>query len=197
MLGGGSSTASAQCVVNGDLVTAFGQAVQALGSQGGAMLLQSPPQSARFSFIRRGLWETGLMKVTFNADLSVSPAGPRQAAVRVDCSPETLTPLITVCVVGTFLMAIVGAQSGAAGFFLIFGAATTAWMVYSLSKNVPKELAAKAILAIQIAAQGGTGATSAPQPQAPAQRHADTAGAATTAGTAGCERGDAQAHRVA
>ncbi len=108
------------------------------------------------------------MKVNFNANLSVCRQAPGKPGAG-GLSADSLNSLITVSIGGTLLMAMLGGAQGFLILFLLFGAAATAWMVYSLSKNVPKEIADQGgCLAVQMAAQGNvTGPMAPPRPPQP------------------------------
>ena len=153
MLNAGSGS-SGQATVNADLMTAFGQAVQAISAAGGQVLYQSPPQSARFRLSKKDFMTTGWMTVNYLGDLTVSPMGPRQSMVRVNCRPENLTPLIGTSIGILLMLALFNMRTGFFFVVLMLGAVSLAWQVYSLGSNVPKTMAEGLVLAIQMSSQG-------------------------------------------
>ena len=158
------SGSSAQATVNADLMTAFNLAIQAVAAAKGQVLFQSAPQSARAQLTKKDSG-TGWSRVKYNCDISVSPMGPRQAAIRVDCRPDNLTPLIGTSIGCTLVMAMLTAKNGYFWIWLIVGGALTVWQMYSLGSNVPKAFADSLILSIQMASQGGTAMPMSPMAQ--------------------------------
>lgn len=168
-LGGG---ANAQASVTADQGTAFNQVLAAIGSAKAQVTWQSPPQSVKFAMVRRDFWNTGGVKVNYVGDVTITPTGPRQASVRVDCKPETLSTIISVGIGATLLGAFLNMQSGAGVFILLLGGVATAWSVYNLSNSVPKGIADKIVAGLQMAAYANANGAASQAYQPPPGQHA-------------------------
>jgi hypothetical protein len=162
----GAGGGSAQATVNADPSTAFAQVIAALGGEKAQVMWQSPPQSAKFSWGLRDMWNTGGLKINYVGDVTVMPAGARQSTVRVDCKPESLSSLLGICIGGTLLGAMMFMRGGLGMIILIGGGVGTAWMVYNLSNGVPKVLAEKILSGLQMATYGNASGAGQP-PHAP------------------------------
>lgn len=151
---GGSGSAS-QGSVNADASTTFNIAAQAITAAGGQVMLQSPPQSMRVAVTKMDFVNTSWMKVRFAGDIVITPAGSRQCTVQVKYQAENLMAIVGTSVAVTLVAVVLNAQTGLGGLMLLLGIAATAWTAYNLSNSLPKSMAEKLVLEIQMQAQSG------------------------------------------
>ncbi len=153
MIGGGN--ASAQVGLNTDQASAFTQALAAIGNTKAQIMWQAPPQSIKFSLIKKDFWNTGGSKLNYLGDVTVTPAGPRQSTVRIECKPENLSRILSISVGLTLLGTLLNLRTGLGLLVLLIGAASTAWQAYNLSTNLPKGIADELLSQLQMSAYAG------------------------------------------
>jgi Short C-terminal domain len=166
----GSGGSASQGSVTADASTTFNIAAQAITAAGGQVILQSPPQSMRVAITRKDFANTSWMKVKFAGDIVITPAGSRQSTVHVRYQAENLMTIVGTSVAVTLFAVMLNAQTGLGGLMLLVGIAATAWTAYNLSNNLPRSMAEKLVLEIQMQAQSG--ATPIRQTAAPASQPA-------------------------
>ncbi len=145
-----------QVGLNVDQGTAFAQAIAAVGTINGQVMWQAPPQTIKYSVIKKDFWTTGGQKVTYVGDITVTGSGPRQSQVRIDCKPESISKQMTIAIGVTILGVFLNIYTGLAFIILILGAASLAWQAYSLTSTVPKEMAEKLLSQLQMGTYGAT-----------------------------------------
>ena len=151
----GSSGSGSQGSVNADASTTFNIAAQAIAGASGQVLLQSPPQSMRVQVTKKDFVNTSWMKVKFAGDIVVTPSGARQSLVQVNYRAENLMTIVGTSIAVTLFAVVLNAQTGLGGLMLLAGIAATAWTAYNISTNLPKSMAEKLVLEIQMQAQSG------------------------------------------
>ena len=161
--GGGSG---AHGSISADAETAFSLAANAVTAAGGQVLLQSPPQSMRVAMIKKDFVNTSWMKVRMAGDLIITPSGARQSTMRIVFRAENLMTVVGTSVAVTLLAVILNAQTGLGGLMLLLGIAATAWTAYNVGNNLPRTMAEKLLLDIQIQAQSGVTPMRQPMPSA-------------------------------
>lgn len=95
---------------------------------------------------KRGFFATGGLKARYSGEIVLSPAGPRQSALRavLKLQPSSFTHQIALA----GFTALIGVLVFGGMIGLLLGAASGAWNLWNSSSNVPRELTDKLLTAI-------------------------------------------------
>ena len=106
---------AAQVTLNMDAGSAFNTMLQAVQQNGGTVQAHQAPTLIRFQTGKRTFWGSALIRMRFDGDVTLSPMGPRQTAVRValklNSSSSTMLIAMDAIVLGVLLLGAIMAKN--------------------------------------------------------------------------------------
>jgi hypothetical protein len=115
LMGPSMAGGAAQVTLNMDAASAFNTTLQAVQQNGGAVQAHQAPTLIRFQTGKRSFWGSALIRMRFDGDVSLSPMGPRQTAVRValklNSSSSTMLIAMDAIVLGVLLLGAIMAKN--------------------------------------------------------------------------------------
>lgn len=161
-MSGTAAGGAAQITLNVDMVSAFNAALQAIEASGGSVQAHQPPSLIRFQTGKRSFWGSLWMRIRFDGDLTLSPIGPRQTAVRVALKLNSGSSTMLMAMDGVALLFLLVGAIIAKNFILFaFVAAIAGVQYWTISTRWSTDLA-QVIVNSLLAAQSQAGLVAPP-----------------------------------
>jgi hypothetical protein len=163
-LGGASPT---DTTLGMSVQSAYNASLVAIQSAGGTVKSQQAPYLIRFEIVKKSFWGTGGMRMRYDGEIALSPAGSRQTAVRITLklqSSSKNTILGMYAATGLVLMLFW------AGFGFVVGAVGTVIAWHKYGTRMPNDIAEALSTAM---AQPVSSGYASPAPVMPQQQTID------------------------